>query len=108
MAHFCPPHWKPGSVNQLDLTVASSAIEDGLPSAVYAFNLPKMLPHARAAAAEMGVPVREFQLLHELLGDLLQRAGLPGPALELAKMADDRPERGMIAASELASRRDVG
>ena len=46
----------------------------------------------RAEARRVGVPLRRYDLLHELLADLLERAGLPGPQRELARMADDAPE----------------
>ena len=40
----------------------------------------------RARAAALGVPIREYEVIHELLTDLLHQAGLPGPARELAAM----------------------
>ena len=40
----------------------------------------------RARAAALGVPIREYDVIHELLTDLLHQAGLPGPARELAAM----------------------
>ena len=46
----------------------------------------------RAEARRVGVTLRRYDLLHELLADLLERAGLPGPQRELARMADDAPE----------------
>ena len=81
-----------GSINQLDLAVASAALDQKLPTAVYAFNLPAARADVRAEARRIGVPLRRFELLHELLADLLERAGLPGPQRELARMADDAPE----------------
>lgn len=84
-------HFGVGAPSRLDVTICTSAIAEGLPSAVYAFNL--RVPHAvRAEAKQANVPLREYQLLHELLTDLLERAGLPGPALELARMSADAPD----------------
>ena len=110
-----------GGINQLDLAVASAGIDQKLPTAVYAFNLPayattrartsqssrrqtgllltrlslaldRARADVRAEARRIGVPLRRYDLLHELLADLLERAGLPGPQRELARMADDAPE----------------
>ena len=81
-----------GGINQLDLAVASAALDQKLPTTVYAFNLPAARADVRVEARRIGVPLRRYDLLHELLADLLQRAGLPGPQRELARMAEDAPE----------------
>ena len=84
--------WGVGNVNQLDLTVALSAVKQGLPTHGYAFNLPPLKDDVRREAGRIGIRVRRFELLHELLADLLERAGLPGPQKELDRMQDDAPE----------------
>ena len=77
------------------MIVAESAIDNGYHAAIYMLNV---RPNARlkARAEEARVPLRRYAVFHELLTDLLQEAGLPGPLGELDRMASDRERPSLI------------
>ena len=77
-----------GPVRDEELIIAQDALKQRVPCAVYALSL-KMSPERHRAAQRMNVRIKEYDVFHELLTDLLHSAGLPGPARELADMADD-------------------
>ena len=82
-----------GQVRNDELVMAQDAIRQKVPAAVYALGL-NMKKERYQAAKKFGVPIREYSVFHNLLTDLLLAAGLPGPARELAGMADDGSEFG--------------
>lgn len=43
----------------------------------------------RNRAAKQGTPIRDYDVFHDLLTDVLQAAGLQGPVRELADMRYD-------------------
>ena len=61
----------------------------------------------RARAAALGVPIREYEVIHELLTDLLHQAGLPGPARELAAMRAADAGTGVSNVHQTPETRDV-
>ena len=68
-----------------------------VPCSLYTLNL-RVKPEIAKEAKKLGVKIREYTVFHELLTDVLNSAGLEGPAKELAKMADDgatNPSPGM-------------
>ena len=65
--------------------LASDAIGQGVPCAVYALDV-RIGRERRRRARALGVPIREYGVFHELLADVLHSAGLPGPARELDQM----------------------
>ena len=77
-----------GLPREVEMIMAQDALEQKVPCAIYTLNL--RVPRAqRRRAAALGVRIQEYTVFHDLLQDMLEAAGLPGPARELAAMHDD-------------------
>jgi len=77
-----------GNLRDLDLKLAEAASGQGLPCRIYLLNVSASQAQLKEAKSN-GTPVREHQLFHDLLADVLDQAGLEGPVRELADMRDD-------------------
>jgi hypothetical protein len=77
-----------GQPRDEELLMAQDARRQGVPCAIYTLSL-KVSSDRRRSAARLGVDVKEFEVFHELLTEVLHSAGLPKPVRELARMADD-------------------
>ena len=91
-----------GPVRDEELIMAQDAIQQKVPCTVYSLSL-RMDAERHRAAEKMNVPIKEYDIFHELLTDLLHSAGLPGPVRELARMADDGSEAFHAASSRNAA-----
>ena len=83
-----------GAVTPKDVLIARTCRDDaGVPCAVYALGVehaPEVMPEAARDAARHRVAVRTHRVFHDLLVELLEEAGLPAPARELARMHNDK------------------
>ena len=79
-----------GQPRDEEMVMAQDALEQQVPCDIYALNL-RVPAERHRRAARFGVRIREYQVFHELLADMLHAAGLPGPMRELAAMREIAP-----------------
>lgn len=74
-----------GQPRDEEMILAKDALKQRVPCAIYTLNL-KVSAERHRRAAQIGVSIREHTVFHELLMEMLEAAGLPAPAQELAAM----------------------
>ena len=74
-----------GQPRDVEFVMAQDALRQQVPCDIYALNL-RVPAERHKRAAQFGLRIREYDVFHELLSDVLHEAGLPGPARELAAM----------------------
>ena len=79
-----------GQPRDEEMAMAQDALEQQVPCDIYALNL-RVPAERHRRAAQFGVRIREYQVFHELLSEMLAAAGLSGPIRELAAMRELAP-----------------